>query len=118
MSSSQNELTTQVTADAGFQLVCVKGSVCDSDAEQLRNTLEEAAQNETGKLVIDLSEVDYISSSGIGVLVSTLKKARHSGGSLVLCGMTPDIHELFTLTHLDRVFTIAATVDSYRESCS
>jgi len=59
-------------------------------------------------IVIDLSKVTFIDSSGLGALVSILKRIG-TKGEIRLCGLRENIKSLFQLTRLDKVFTIYLT---------
>lgn len=61
-------------------------------------------------IVMDLSNVDFIDSSGLGAIVSILKTLGNNG-TLRICGMKDTIMGLFRLTRLDRVFHIHPTVE-------
>jgi anti-sigma B factor antagonist len=69
------------------------------------------------QLVLDLSQVDFIDSSGLGALVSCLKRLGPRG-SLAVAGATGAVSRLFTLTRMDRVFALHANVDSAVEQLS
>lgn len=56
---------------------------------------------------VDLSNVRFINSSGIGVLVSLLTKFRNRGGELILINPSEHIHKLLIITKLSAIFTIA-----------
>jgi anti-sigma B factor antagonist len=58
------------------------------------------------QLLLDLEGVEYLSSAGLGVLVSLLKKVKAGGGALKLCSLSPSIRELFEVMHLDTIFAI------------
>jgi anti-anti-sigma factor len=61
------------------------------------------------KLVLDLSELDYIDSGHLGALVRCYKQVSDAGGSVVFCGLKPAVRETFLVTRLDRVLKIATT---------
>lgn len=66
---------------------------------------------EEGKqqLIIDLQEVRFVDSSGLGALVSGFKNASARNGNLKLCGLQPQVKSMFELTRLHRVFEIFPT---------
>ena len=68
------------------------------------------------KLIIDLSAVRFVDSSGLGALVSGFKNASAREGSLKLCGLQPQVRSMFELTRLHRVFEIFASVAEAQES--
>ena len=59
-------------------------------------------------IVLNLAEVRFIDSSGLGAIVSTLKLLGRDG-NLVLCGVTDPVMSLFKLTRMDRVFQMFAS---------
>ena len=61
------------------------------------------------KLVLDLSELDYIDSGHLGALVRCYKQVSDAGGRVVFCGLKPAVRETFLVTRLDRVLKIATT---------
>jgi anti-sigma B factor antagonist len=62
-------------------------------------------------LIIDLSRVRFIDSSGLGALVSGFKNASAREGNFKLCSLQPQVRSMFELTRLHRVFEIYPTVE-------
>lgn len=62
-------------------------------------------------IVINLAEVRFVDSSGLGSLVSGFKNASARNGNLKLCGLQPQVKSMFELTRLHRVFEIFPGVD-------
>ncbi len=69
------------------------------------------------RIVLDLSEVDFIDSSGLGAIVSTLKTLGNDG-DLVICGIRETVMGLFKITRMNRVFQIFATESEAIEALS
>ena len=67
-------------------------------------------------LIIDLTAVRFVDSSGLGALVSGFKNASARDGSLKLCCLQPQVRSMFELTRLHRVFEIFVSVDEAMES--
>jgi anti-sigma B factor antagonist len=63
------------------------------------------------RIVVDLSGTEFIDSSGLGALVSCLKKARQAGGDLRIAGPTQQAQTVFRLTNLDRVLKTVPTAE-------
>ena len=61
--------------------------------------------NGSPQIVLDLSQVDFIDSSGLGAILSILKRME-TGKEFVICGLTEQVASMFKLTRMDRVFTI------------
>ena len=61
-------------------------------------------------LVLDLSEVDFIDSTGLGAIVSSLK-AMGRDGDIVVCGLQDAVMQIFSLTRMDKVFGIYSNLE-------
>ena len=59
-----------------------------------------------GRLVIDMSKIEFIDSSGLGALVSCLRQAHSAGGDIKLCGLMDQSRALFQLVRMHRVFEV------------
>jgi anti-sigma B factor antagonist len=58
------------------------------------------------KIVLDFTNVEYLSSAALGKLITMDKKVKAAGGKLRLCSIRSDILEVFKITRLDKLFTI------------
>jgi len=72
----------------------------------IRNTVREVLKNGGKKIVLNLGDVNYIDSSGIGELVSTFTTVTNQGGQLKLLNLTKKIQELLQITKLLTVFQV------------
>ncbi|MBP1609403.1 MAG: hypothetical protein H6Q04_1638 [Acidobacteria bacterium] len=72
----------------------------------VRNTVRDVLQNGGKKIILNLGDVSYIDSSGIGELVSTFTTVINQGGQLKLLNLTKKIHELLQITKLLTVFQV------------
>lgn len=87
--------------------VSLSGSMYVEEAAVLRERLLDYADKGYKLFFIDMSGVDYIDSSGLGVLVAIHKRAVQKGGEVELHGLRGVVKELFELTRLTKVFTIS-----------
>ncbi len=71
---------------------------------EVKTRILQALARGQAKLVLDLSGVEFIDSSGIGALVVCLKRAVENGGGLKMAGMSADVHSMFEITRTDRLF--------------
>ncbi|AFN74464.1 anti-sigma-factor antagonist [Melioribacter roseus P3M-2] len=76
------------------------------DAEQLKKIFYAKIEQGFKKVIIDLSKVDFIDSTFLGVLVSALKRTINQGGDLKLVGLRQNVRAMFELTRLHRVFEV------------
>jgi anti-sigma B factor antagonist len=70
----------------------------------IRNTVREQLNSGSKKIILNLAEITYIDSAGIGELVSTYTTVVNNGGRLKLLNLTAKIHQLLTITKLLTVF--------------
>lgn len=78
---------------------------------ELKACLLELLEKNVNVLAIDLSEVRFIDSSGLGALLSGYKNANLRHARLVLVGVQPRVQSMFELTRLHHVFEILAGID-------
>ena len=57
-------------------------------------------------VVVNLAGVEYMDSTGLGVLVTALKRIREKSGNIVLAGLSPHLSKIFEITGLRKVFTV------------
>ncbi len=95
-----------------FVVVAVRGEVDIATAPKLRETLVELASQGAQKVVVDLEGVDFLDSTGLGVLIGGMKRLRGLDGDLTLVCTQPRILKVFEITGLNRAFTIHETVDA------
>jgi anti-sigma B factor antagonist len=72
----------------------------------VRNTVREVLKNGGKKIILNLGDVNYIDSSGIGELVSSFTTVTNQGGQLKLLNLTKKIQELLAITKLLTVFQV------------
>ena len=75
------------------------------DASQVDKAIDILNQVE-GTTTIDLSELEYVSSAGLGVLVATQKRLMDKGGSLQLVNLTPHVRSVFHYASLNKIFPL------------
>lgn len=88
-------------------------------ALDLKTKIKQLAGNGYVQLVVDLTNVSFIDSSGLAALVSGLKATLQAGGTLKLAGLNDQARTIFRITRLDRVFElypdIAAAIDAFSD---
>jgi len=78
-------------------------------AIQFKDEMRTATEDGPQHIVLDLSGVDFVDSSGLGAVVASLKQLR-DGRRLDLAGLTPDVAKVFRLTRMDSIFVIHTSV--------
>lgn len=107
MTASANKpLQLNVTRQGDAAVMKVSGSVSITDADQLRKGLEALAAERVPLIVLDLSEMNFISSLGLGAIISGHLKCRHHHGQIRLAKPTGPVRELLETTRLTKLFGI------------
>jgi anti-sigma B factor antagonist len=95
----------------GIEIVTVEGEVDIYTAPRLRELLIDLAAKGSYQLIVNLDKVAFLDSTGLGVLVGSLKRIRPHDGSLDLVCTQKPILNIFRITGLTKVFGIYQTVD-------
>jgi len=105
------EPTFEVVRQGRWVVMRVSGEIDMATAPKLRQQVQNVTASRPDGLVLDLDGVDFIDSTGLGVMVGAAKRLRVSGGVLrIVCSQT-HLNELFELTRLDAVFDLYETID-------
>ena len=104
------ELTVDSRQEGARTVVTVHGEVDVYTAPSLRERLNELVASGHYDLVVDMEGVDFLDSTGLGVLVGGLKRARSHDGTLRLVCDQEKILKVFRITGLTKVFPIHATL--------
>jgi len=111
MKSNTREVNGVTVVDLNGRITLGEGSVV------LRDQVRELLGKGQKKILLNMGEVSYIDSSGIGELVSAFTTVRNQGGELKLLNLTKKVHDLLQITKLYTVFDIkddeAAAVGSF-----
>ena len=92
--------------EKGVNVVRLSGRFDAQSAGQVDEGLQKAVADGGNKLVIDMSSVEYISSAGLRILLSTAKRINASAGKLALCGLQPYVLEVFDVAGFTSIFQI------------
>ena len=106
------DLVLDVTEQNGVSVLAVTGEVDVYTAPRLREKLVELVSQGKYRIVVDLEKVDFLDSTGLGVLVGGLKRLRSHDGDLLLVCTQHRILKVFEITGLTKVFSIHDSVDA------
>src|SRR5215468_3127758 len=104
------ELSLATRSVAGRRILEVGGEIDVYTAPQLRERLIALVEGGDRRVVVDLGRVEFLDSTGLGVLVGALKRLRSVDGELSLVCAQERLLKIFRITGLDRVFTLYDTV--------
>lgn len=108
-------MTLEFETRGGMQVAKLPVRLGLVNASRVRRSLESQLASASPFLVVDLSGVEFVDSSGLAALLAAIKAARRQGGDVALAGPRPRVRALIELTRLDDVVPIAATTDEALE---
>src|SRR6266705_2646710 len=95
-----NNFEAQVRSQPGFAILDLHGEINAFAEDALNAAYIEAEKREPGVILLNFSDVDYINSTGIALIVGLLARARKSNRRLLACGLSEHYVEIFHITRL------------------
>jgi anti-sigma B factor antagonist len=94
------------SSDAGAHIICVSGEIHVSTAPQFARRLSAAIESGKTAVVLDMTNVEFIDSTGLSVLLSGLRLVTQKHGRMAIVCSNPTVLRLFQITSLDDTFDI------------
>jgi anti-sigma B factor antagonist len=115
------KMTASTRQVGGVTVVDISGRIeLGEESAAVRDMVSKLLNNGHKQILLNLGDVNYIDSSGLGALVSSFTSARKQGGELKLLNLTNKVHDLMQITRLYTVFDImddeAVAVKSFAQS--
>ena len=111
-------LDVETSTRNGTSVVTLRGEIDVYTAPRLRQTLIDLVDAGSTDIVVDMEKVDFLDSTGLGVLVGGLKRVKDKEGSLKLVANQDRILKIFDITGLARVFPIFGDLEEALNSSS
>lgn len=105
------DLTVERHSREPFEVLEVAGEIDVYTAIRLREAIVAAIDEGHIRLVVDVEKVQFLDSTGLGVLVGALKRVRSDGGSLDIVCTHSRLLKIFEITGLDKVFGLHSSID-------
>ncbi len=96
----------------GITVLAVKGTIDTTTAPDFEKSFSAVLDEKKFKLVVDLKDVDYVSSAGWGIFIGEIKRIRGQKGDLVLTGMNPEVLGVYELLDFNAILKSFPDVDS------
>ncbi|MBW6482479.1 MAG: STAS domain-containing protein [Vicingaceae bacterium] len=97
-------------------IIALNGSL--NNKQQAENLLEEIDfyfNEGVNSIILDLAEMEYMNSSGLGIFISILTQTRNRNGEVVVINIPKKINQLLVITKLNHVFNIAHTIEEAKQ---
>ena len=101
-----------------WTVLSVVGELDIVGAPELRQAVVKAVADGARRLILDFSDLDFVDSFGIGVVVGALKRVRQRDGDLAVVCPVPRVRRVFEMCDLDRVLAMHASVEHVTEADS
>jgi anti-anti-sigma factor len=99
-----------------FVILGIKGSLDMNNVKYIKKIFDDTVDSGINSVAIDMGELNYIDSSGIGSFIGLMTKLKGLGGSVVLLNMKPDIERIFAMTKLLAFFKVFKTEEEFLQS--
>lgn len=106
---ASNVMETQAMSNTAVSIVGVEGSLDINTVEEFERVLSKLFKERRYKIVLNLEKLDYISSAGIGVLMSIIKEVRKNRGDIKITNVVPEVYKVFDLLELPGLFHFLKT---------
>ena len=104
------------TLEQSLPIIELEGEVDVYTAPQLKQQMISILEGGAKMMVVNLTKVEYLDSTALGVLIGGLKRMRERDGNLVLICPSPRIRRVFEITGLDKIFDIYSNVSDAQEA--
>jgi anti-sigma B factor antagonist len=105
------DLVVQMEEHDDWVVARASGDLDLTTAPRLREQLVQRVVGGQPRIVLDLQAVDFVDSTGLGVVIGLLKRTRSQGGDLRLVSTRSSLRKILELTALDRALPLAATLE-------
>jgi anti-sigma B factor antagonist len=98
--------TTKLHTDPGAATIVISGRFDAHQVPQVQQEIDNLQAAGARTIILDLSDVNFVDSSALAVMVRGMKRCREHGGELLLCGLRQPVRIIFELTRMDKAFRI------------
>ena len=106
MPSDQLSITTESLPEKRIVLFRLSGHLDAHSFEQLQEVLTATFEKGRHNILLDMSDVPYMSSAGAGVLIGALAESERLGGKLVLMNLKPSVRNVFNMLGIAEIFSL------------
>ena len=116
MNQEPHNLDISAEREPAATIVRLSGEVDLRTSPGLRSLFLELLQEKPARIIVDLTGVNYVDSSGVGTIVELKRRALRHESKIVLVGLQSRVRSLFEITRLDKFFTITESLDEARQA--
>lgn len=102
-------MNLETRIEGNITVLTFSGRLDAFTASSIATAIEQAAAKTSAQVIVNLTQVTFIDSTGLAALVQGMKRCRDRRGDLRLCGLASPVRIIFELTRLDKAFEIFAS---------
>jgi anti-sigma B factor antagonist len=103
-------IASERAPDSPIMILKLAGRLDASTVNQLERALDDAQSAGARAILVDMSQLTYVSSSGLRVLLSARSAMRKKGGDIFLCALSPSVREVFDMVGFSAIFSLFETL--------
>jgi len=112
MPQQDQPIVVKTDVAPGVVVVQPSGDVDMSRSPELRTAIRAVQERRPPRVIIDLTEVEYMDSSGLATLVEAMRTAKQNNTAMILCGMHDKVRSIFEIARLNQFFKIVDDLDA------
>lgn len=109
-------MDVEVVENEGARIVRIAGDIRTDDARELAAMFDKLLEEGDLDMVLDLEKVGYVTSAGLGHIVSIAAVLRRRGGNLAVCNLSADVRKAFQVTRIDKVVEVQNSLEAALET--
>jgi anti-sigma B factor antagonist len=99
----------EIRESQGVQIVAFEGNLDTNTSPEAENKINELIDGGAQKLLVNFEQLNFIASSGLRVLLATVKKLNASGGALRICSLNATVQEVFDISGFITILSVKST---------
>lgn len=104
-------MVINITTEGDVSIVSFNGSLDSNTSKEAGDQLDKLIDEGKTKFIIDLTNLEYISSSGLRILLSASKRLKLLRGVMKICGLNETVNEVFEISGFTMIFTVVKTLE-------
>ena len=109
-------MVIKITAEEDITIISFGGSLDTNTSKEAGDQLTKLVDDGKVKLIVDLTDLEYISSSGLRILLATSKKLKPLKGEMLICGLNETVKEVFEISGFTMIFKVLSTLEEAKRS--
>jgi anti-sigma B factor antagonist len=106
----KDKINVSLQTSGTLQIVKIKGFMDMTQVNEFENTLDRLIAEGKTRIVLDFSDLEYISSAGLGALVGRIREVRKKNGDIKIGGGSPAVMDILKMFGFSEVFSLSATL--------